>query len=373
MENSVILITCLSLAIYAYFISRYLLANFKVKNLLNTTESQISVAVIIPFRNEVNNIEPLTQSLFEQEYSNNLLEIIFVDDHSTDQSLTVLKARCKTSPFRCKILSLSTEVGKKAALKKGVEASVSNYIITSDADCTMKTKWVATMVSYFSNNKSMIIGPVRFKTGSSIFKDIQQTELSAILACTAGAVFINKPISCNGANLAYTRTLYDKIKPYELHTNIASGDDVFFLFEAKKILNPLKIGFASSALAVVKTSASNQLLPFIHQRVRWARKSRYFDDWESKKFGIVVFGINVLLLLIMIYSIFNHEVFWIFCSCFLLKLFVDYFLLLSTHQWNPVKNSFLNSILLSLIYPLYLLSIALLSLLLSNKWKGRNL
>lgn len=373
MEISIIILAFIFLVFYVFNVSRYFFANFRIKDQLDIIKPSKTVAIVIPFRNEATNIKTLIKSLFAQEYPNDLLEIIFVDDHSTDRSSSLIEAFVDLSPFKIQVLSLTKGFGKKAALKKGVEASTSEYVITCDADCTMNSKWVATMASHLNSNKSMIIGPVKIKTGNTLFEVLQETEFCAIMACTSGAAIRNKAISCNGANLGYSRALYEKIKPYDLHVDIASGDDVFFLFKAKQVMNPLRIGFAANTFAVVETSASSKILPFVNQRIRWAKKSKYFEDWDSKKFGMVVIALNMLMLFLMIYSIFNHHFFLVFISCFISKLSVDYVLLLSSMHWNRIKYPLLKSVLLSLIYPFYLLSIALLSLLSSSKWKGRNL
>src|SRR5688500_17036792 len=48
------------------------------------------ISVIIPARNEQENIPVLLESLAKQQYPEDLWEVIIVDDHSTDETLPLL-------------------------------------------------------------------------------------------------------------------------------------------------------------------------------------------------------------------------------------------------------------------------------------------
>jgi len=367
-----IFISLLIFLLYGFLVLRYILANRRDElKTISKVESK-TVSVVIPYRNEAVHIKKLTQSLFSQDYPKELLEFIFIDDHSNDRSTTILESCCKSIKFECKILSLSEETGKKAALKKGVESSNGEVVLTSDADCTMGTLWVSSMINCIANpNKEFLIGPVKLERGNSIFTALQQIEFAAVMACTSGSAILGKPISCNGANLGFTRSLYEKVKPYNSNLQVASGDDMFFLFAAKNSLKNSEIAFVSSPDALVKTQVISSLRGFISQRIRWVKKSRYFEDWDSKKFGLVLMMMNLLLFTQLMSSLVFDKLYWLVILSFFVKYFLDTCLLFSIRRWNPIGNIILKSFYLSLVYPFYLLSIALLSLLTRSKWKGR--
>lgn len=58
----------------------------------NEEELQTKATVIIPMRNEEDNIEACLQSVLNQDYTAHLLDIIVVDDHSEDNSVTLVQA-----------------------------------------------------------------------------------------------------------------------------------------------------------------------------------------------------------------------------------------------------------------------------------------
>ena len=101
---------------------------FKTNNLVEKSLSRISI--VIPFHNERLRIGPLIKFLNGVELPNNV-EVIFVDDHSVDDTSGFIHAHLK-APFT--ILNNELEKGKKQAILTGVLSSKSDYILTWDAD-----------------------------------------------------------------------------------------------------------------------------------------------------------------------------------------------------------------------------------------------
>lgn len=103
----------------------------------------ISVAVIIPARNEEENISHCLESLLHQTYPKELLEVVVVNDHSEDETLEIAK---RFEQHGVKIIDLidyipsQTEIRsyKKLAIETGINSTKSSVIITMDADCTVE-------------------------------------------------------------------------------------------------------------------------------------------------------------------------------------------------------------------------------------------
>ena len=76
----------------------------------------------------------------------------------------------------------------------------------------------------------MIIAPVIYESDKKIlsFKNFQALEFISLQASTAGAVGINSPIMCNGANLIYERELFHEFSN-PLKEELISGDDILSL------------------------------------------------------------------------------------------------------------------------------------------------
>jgi len=91
------------------------------------------VSVVIPIMNEEGNIGKLVERLrlALADYKNH--EIIFVDDGSTDETLSVIK-KYREDDKRIKYLSFSRNFGHQNALKAGLDASEGDCVISMDGD-----------------------------------------------------------------------------------------------------------------------------------------------------------------------------------------------------------------------------------------------
>ena len=97
--------------------------------LTNTIYYRTKVSVIIPLYNEEKYILECINSVINQTYKN--LEIIIVDDKSTDNSLKILE---QIKDDRIKTIKLDKNSGVAHARNKGVEVSTGDYICFLDSD-----------------------------------------------------------------------------------------------------------------------------------------------------------------------------------------------------------------------------------------------
>jgi glycosyltransferase involved in cell wall biosynthesis len=95
---------------------------------------EIEMTVIIPVYNEEENVEPLIGELFPVLRSNGRsFEVIYVDDSSTDNSLSVLEEMRKRYA-ELRVLRHRVNFGQSAALATGFAHARGNIIITLDGD-----------------------------------------------------------------------------------------------------------------------------------------------------------------------------------------------------------------------------------------------
>ena len=122
------------------------------------THNTEKISVIVPFRNEESNLLPLLMSLEKQ--TDNNYEVIFIDDHSSDNGYNILLQNITKENF--KLLKLPpNNIGKKTAISYGIKHSNGEIILTIDADCIAPENWVSSMRKYFCKNTGMVLGPVK--------------------------------------------------------------------------------------------------------------------------------------------------------------------------------------------------------------------
>jgi cellulose synthase/poly-beta-1,6-N-acetylglucosamine synthase-like glycosyltransferase len=229
--------------------------------------------VVVPFRNEAHHLRLLTQQLLSQNASSDLV-FCFVDDHSTDNSLEVL---AEFNDPRMRVLRLGDDrSGKKAAITFAIEQSDADWILTTDADCERGANWVFTMRTYASEHRSdFISGPVVMKTDHpNVLDSFQSLDFLSLNAIGAACIGQKTPTVCNGANLAYKRSMFIALDGFSDNEHKASGDDEFLLHKAHE--NGYRLGFVKSKDAIVSTRPEPNLSAFFHQRKRWVSKSTHY-------------------------------------------------------------------------------------------------
>ena len=145
--------------LYLILIGCFVFGFDKVKAFyLQDIESKTTFTVIIPFRNESENLPELLEAMASLKYPKHLYEIIFVDDDSDDGSIRIINKVLDTkfsneNSTRTDIKIIKNErltnSPKKDAITTAINHSKHEWIITTDADCILpKYCWRASMNLY---------------------------------------------------------------------------------------------------------------------------------------------------------------------------------------------------------------------------------
>jgi cellulose synthase/poly-beta-1,6-N-acetylglucosamine synthase-like glycosyltransferase len=342
----------------------------------------VKISVIVAARNEAENILLCLQSIVHQSYLKRHYEVIVVDDASTDSTNSIIVSFCKEYDF-IKLITLNEETkntGKKLAIEKAIEIATGDLIVTVDADCTMNKNWLSTIAAYYcKTNAEMIVGPVCFYDEHTLFEKMQSLEFMALIASGAGALYFNKAIMSNGANLIYTKKVFNLVNGFKGTENIASGDDVLLMYKIKEEYSS-SIHFLKYKDAIVYTKAKATFSGFVNQRKRWASKGFRNFNKETKAVSLVVYLFNFLIVLLPFVdlilagdSYFSLSFFEIALILLLIKCVIDFLLLFLAASFFKKKSFLIYFIPEQLIYLLYVLSISLLSIAGTYEWKGRKI
>jgi glycosyltransferase involved in cell wall biosynthesis len=323
-------------------------------------------SIIVPFRNEAENLPILLKSLSKLNYPNELFEVILVDDHSSD-GFEIPSLKFKVSVIKNIRVSKSP---KKDAISTAMQTVNTDWIITTDADCIVNENWLLTLDNYIQlHNVSMLAGAVTYHCESSFLHHFQQLDLASLQGATIGSFGIGKAFMCNGANFAYTKSLFLELNGFEGNDSIASGDDVFLLQKAIARF-PEKVHYLKSKNNIIITKPLNAWKSLFYQRVRWASKAGSYHSSFGKIVALVVFGGNSILVLGSVCWVSGLIAFQNLFLLWLLKFGIDFILLHKANQFlNKNKSHYL--ILGSLLYPFFSTSVALYSLFGKYEWKGR--
>lgn len=336
---------------------------------------QPTFSIIIAARNEEESIQKCLSGLALQSYPKDKLEVIIINDQSTDNTEFLINAFIRQHPdSKIRQLFTTGAGGKKAAIKKGIEEATSEYIVVTDSDCTHDSGWVIEINNYFqSTNAVFVAGPVMMQPEDSLFSKFQCLEFNSLLASTAGSIGINKPFMCNGANMAFSKNAYFQLKANSMDERLASGDDVFLLFSMKEKFGAERIAFARSRESITFTSTNKTLGQFIQQRLRWASKSSSYTDTHAKHAAISVFSMNFVLLFLMVCMLFNRELIIAGITTFVIKTLIDTLVLSRYTSIFGQRSLLIYTPVAEPLIAIYTVTIGLAGNFISFKWKDRKI
>ena len=365
-----ILYLFLSLLVLWYFsvFLFYRIAWNKIPSATNQNDKDF-VSVIVACRNEQDNIANIIQKVKMQNFDKDRFELIAVNDHSTDATLQILEKEVSIWD-KLKVVCLNEgEVGKKSALEKGISFAKGDIILCTDADCSVGRNWIATIVNYFADEKiKMVSAPVLFENKKGIFQQLQSLEFLSLIGSGAAAIARGKSIFCNGANLAYRKSVFLELNAFD--NNTVSGDDVFLMHHIKQKYAS-GIAFAKEKEAIVKTSSQPNIKAFINQRKRWAAKSSSYKDFDTIAISILVFLMNISIAALFVLSLFDMQWLEVFLTLFLVKYITDYLFLLPVLKFFRKRNLAFWILPFEIFYCFYIVLIVILSFTKSFQWKGR--
>jgi cellulose synthase/poly-beta-1,6-N-acetylglucosamine synthase-like glycosyltransferase len=357
---------------YAILLVYGLIAFLSEKNFIPKAvdRAKTKTCVIITARNEEQYIEKGIRSLLEQDFNRERLEVIIVDDASTDATRFIVENALRNSGLNYKILSNEKQEGKKRSITKAVEISQSELIITRDADTyTVSNKWLSTIVAFYEERSmQFIIAPVELENSPGLLSQLQRFENLALIPITGGYALWKKPFLCNGANLAFTKRLFAELGGYKNHEKVASGDDILFLEEVRK-KRPETISYLKNGDAVVITYPVKGITQLISQKLRWIQKSNHNPNLLNTLMGLTVLLVHLFSLFFVFRLIFVYHIALLGIIFISGRVFIDFLLLfLSTSYFiRPVK--WLWFLPLALIYSVYVIIITVLSLFIKPNWK----
>lgn len=331
------------------------------------------VSIVIAARNEAQTIVPCLRELVQQNYPLELVEIIVVDDASDDGTLAMAAQFLENQPVKVVTIRKEQHAGKKRCMAEAIAAAQGELIITSDADVFGRSSlWLRTIVAYYTETRApFIILPLSFAEGDSVLAKFQLTENMALTGITAGYAGLRAPFLCNGANLAFSKAVYEAVGGYEAHLHISSGEDVLLMESVRRRIGPKAIRYLFSRQAIARTYYMTDLRALFQQRLRWTYKTKYNPNKLNALAGFVVVAANLLIPAFVVGLLRSSP--WVpYLAIFVMaKVVFDFLLLFLASDFLGIRRMLLFLIPFECIYWIYAAGIGLASLVMKPKWKNR--
>lgn len=337
--------------------------NYRSKPTRQAPITTAAISVIVPFRNEENNLKGLIACMQQQTVQPH--EWIFVNDHSTDNSLEKIYFSEKSISYR--IIELSAgEYGKKTAIRKAITTATTDYCLTIDADVTFSVDYIKQIGELPTCD--LLVLPVTMKA-HRFWQLIFSIEYAITQLLNLGVSWWSRPINCSGANLLFRRETFLATDDFSSHQHVLSGDDIYALRAFRKNKNSIHV--VSNKSFAVTTFVPKTMSSVMDQRARWMNKSGNVADGLSNVIALWALALHFSFFTIQI-VLFATGQFGVVYVLFASKLLLDSLLVMNGNE--PFRMRMLLGLLLfEIAYPLYLLVLLFWAKAVRVSWKGRDL
>lgn len=238
------------------------------------------ISVVIPAFNESDSIEKCLRGVAALDYPHEKLEVIVVDDGSTDDTLAKTKAIAKKlRSVQIKVVSQKNK-GKAGALNKGISLAKGELVATIDADSYPDKNALKKMVGYFQDPSiGSVTASVKTTNPKSFLQGLQYVEYLSMNYTRKTAAFLNGIHCTPGPLSVFSRKALKKVGGF---------DEGNLTEDTEMALHLQKEGFRieNAFDAVVYSEAPYSLSGLFKQRTRWYQGAIY----NAKNYSFMFFN-----------------------------------------------------------------------------------
>jgi biofilm PGA synthesis N-glycosyltransferase PgaC len=330
------------------------------------------ITLIVPVKYNASACSLCLQSIAQQGYPQNKMEVLVVNDQADFDVASLVKTVASSYP-RLNISCISNHgSGKKQAILSGLASASGTHVVLTDADCTHPTSWLETLLLPFLNDDChLVLGPVQ-REGKKWMGIWDEADYNGMMLWGMASALLHKPVLASSCNLAFRKKSFEQATPFFDNLHLVGGDDMFILMGFEKKFGGQSIHALVKRQALVKTEGVSSFSSFLHARIRWAAKTKYYLFSPS---GLLAIGIGCLhlflfagLLFGLVYPAYLLPV----IICILGKTAADSLLFFTGKK---ILGTFHRPLLMPLLQVLQVLSVPLLVVMSAfasvHQWKTR--
>ncbi|MBU0461493.1 MAG: glycosyltransferase [Nanoarchaeota archaeon] len=251
-------VTYFGLFTAVFFLITFFENRKKVSNPKLTSFPKLSVGV--PMFNVSDHVRKTVESLLKLDYPKDKLEILIIDDGSTDDSYDIAKEYTKYPQVR---LFRQKNSGKCKAINLALKKATGELFAVLDVDAFVTSDCLKKMVGYFNNPKVMAVTPsLKVYSPKNLLQKIQMMEF--LLGVYLRKVFaqLGSIHVTPGCFTVYRKDFFDRTGPYQ-EGNLTEDIEVAFRIQSHDYI------IENSIDANVYTLGVPRFSPLLNQRLRW--------------------------------------------------------------------------------------------------------
>jgi cellulose synthase/poly-beta-1,6-N-acetylglucosamine synthase-like glycosyltransferase len=256
------------------------------------------ISVIIPAYNEEKTIVDTIKSVLNSDYPKEKLEVIVVNDGSTDRTAE----KVKTIKDRRVRLINKKNTGKADSLNVGIKEAKGEIIITLDADSYIEKDSIKKMLKYFDDDVAAVTSAVkvRERKNMTFLEKLQRLEYLFTIFNRRLFAMIHGVYVTPGPFSAFRKEIFDEIGGFDPN-NIMEDQEIALRIQAANYR------IESCMDAVVYTDVPKDFGSFMKQRERWHRggfrnviKYAYTINPKYGDFGVFVMLYSILSIILLV-------------------------------------------------------------------------
>ncbi|MFN3196697.1 MAG: glycosyltransferase [Chlorobiota bacterium] len=328
-------------------------------------EEYPNISVIVPAKNEQDSIENCINSILKSNYPIDRFEVIVVNDQSIDDTASILN-KLEREISNLKVITISqydtkSIAGKPGALDKGIEYANGEFLLFTDADCTVDENWIDSIAKTFINQNSDLIASFTLVKHDNFFSRFQAVEWLMSHTMASGGIGLGFTLGCFGNNMAISKKMYDELGGYKA-IPFSVTEDLALLQAVDKIGG--KLNYICTKESTVTTQPLGTVREYLKQRKRWALGGRKLG-WKAVFFVVT----SLLIWLSAITSIIVGN-FFLATAILLLKIVSDIILIIPSLVTVKEYKLFPYILPSSILFLIVELLLPILILDKKVEWKG---
>jgi biofilm PGA synthesis N-glycosyltransferase PgaC len=256
-------------------------------------------SIIIPAFNEQASLEKTVKSSLNLNYPKEKIEILIVDDGSTDKTKQIGQ-RLASENARVKYI-YKKNGGKGTALNLGIKKAKNEIIISFDADSEVNPDALTYYMEYYMDPKVMSVTPaMKVLHPKGILQRVQAIEYDLGIFLRKVFADINAIHVTPGPFSSYRKSFFEKHGGYD-EKNITEDLEIAMRIQS------LQYKIQNSMKSLVYTIAPNTLRTLTRQRRRWyfgmiynLRKYRHLFSRKYGELGLIVLPLSIISILTVV-------------------------------------------------------------------------
>ena len=222
------------------------------------------VSIIVPCYNEGENIGKTIDSLLNLDYPKEMLEVIIVDDKSTDNSVEIAKKFAKKYNNVRVIVNKRNSGGAAEPTNLGIKAARFDYIAVADADSTPDRDALKKMIGFLQEDKTVggVTCAVLARNPRNFMQKLQAVEYAVIAWSRKLLDFVDSVYVTPGPFALYRKKVLMEIGMFDTK-NMTQDIEIVW----RMISRGYKARMCLAARVYSETPS--KFWPWFKQRIRW--------------------------------------------------------------------------------------------------------